>query len=393
MDKKYYCPLPFNHIFYDSTNQYDVCCHTYSTSDTSQKLRKKYNTNNCLPFDFLFSEDMEEVRTAMKNNVKYPSCEKCYKLDSINFTSPRAKYLKKFGYLTKVDKVEVKVRMFGNYCNLSCYMCHPNHSTGRQRDLLSLGYKLSEFGYSSEDNHRFNNISYNDMEEHILNNLHYIDSLVILGGEPLQVKRFYEFMEKVPDDHASRINVSVGTNLTKLSFKDHNIEDVIKKFRKIAFTISADHIEEKEEWIRWPINFNKFVDNLHELVTIFKRHRNDYYPGMITLTPTISVLNVADLFDIFLYYVTTFDIKVGQTSPQLVDYPRFLQPHLHKDVYKLIDMYKNTHFDDIAEILKQEIKSQEQDMDDYNNLRHRMFEYLDRNSTKRGDWRDLWNQL
>jgi len=383
-----YCPLPFMHIFNDSTNQYDICCHADTKTKISEQLRNNWNVTRDLPFDFFFSKDMQAIRDKIINNEYVDACRRCYEMDKLNVPSPRKMHLSSHGILKNTGKVEIKLRMFGNYCNLSCYMCHPNHSTGRQNDLKSHGYDLADFGYTVKPE-RHNKISYEKMENHVLNNLEHIEKIIVLGGEPLQVKRFYEFLDKIPDEHASRVCISVGTNLSKIEFKGHKFEDYIKKFKNLTITVSADHFMEKEEWIRWPKDFNEFEDNLDYIRELFnERSKNKEIDIMVT--PTVSVLNVDDLEDIFNFYRTK-SIYTGQFSMQYVDYPRHVQPHLHIDAKRIIEKYIGTEFEPIA--LRMKNKLEQSSNEEMTKERNRLIEYLDRLSSLRGDWKKLWNTI
>ena len=383
-----YCPLPFMHIFNDSTNQYDICCHVNTKSTESKQLRNNWNLTRDLPFDFLFSDDMQAIRDKVNNNEYVDACKLCYEMDELNVPSPRKTHVKRYGRPKTIGQVEIKLRMFGNYCNLSCYMCHPNHSTGRQNDLKSHGYDLADFGYAVKPE-RHNKISYEKMESHILNNLQYIDKMIILGGEPLLVKRFYEFLDKIPDEHTSRIYISVCTNLTKIEFKGHKLKDYIKRFKKLTLNVSADHFMEKEEWIRWPIDFNEFEDNLDYINEVFKK-RQEIDVNDVMVTPTVSVLNVDDLEDIFNFYRTK-SVFVGNFSMQYVTYPLHVQPHLHIDVERIIEKYIGTEFEPIAIRMKDKL---EQSSDDEISIqRKRLIEYLDRLSTLRGNWKKIWSTI
>ena len=392
-----YCPLPFVHIFNDSTNQYDVCCHADTRTTVSKQLRNNWNVTRDLPFDFFFSDDMQAVRDKVSNNEYVDACKRCYEMDEINVPSPRKFHINVHGRIKRIGKVQIKLRMFGNYCNLSCYMCHPNHSTGRQNDIKSLGYDLADFGYNMKPE-RHNKISYEKMENHVLSNLKHIKQIIVLGGEPLQVKRFYEFLDKIPDNYANYLSIVVGTNLTKMQFKGHKLEDYVKRFKNLTFTISADHFMEKEEWIRWPKDFNKFEDNLDFLRELFKKrriNRQQYKSTLddtdnLLLTPTVSILNVDDLDDIFEYY-RTLNVSVGQYSIQYVEYPRHLAPHLHIDAPKIIEKYMGTEFEPVALRMKNELeKTNDKEIAKY---RKKLIEYLDRMSALRGDWRKIWGTV
>ncbi len=381
-----YCPLPFMHIFNDSTNQYDICCHANTKRSASKQLRNNWNTTKDLPFDFFFSDDMQAIRDKINNNEYIDACDRCYEMDKLGAPSPRMMHINSQGRPNTIGDVEIKLRMFGNYCNLSCYMCHPNHSTGRQNDLKSLGYALSDFGYNVKPE-RHNKISYEKMENHVLSNLKHIKKIVVLGGEPLQVKKFYEFLDKFPDQYAQKISIAVGTNLTKLEFKGHKLKDYIKRFKELTISISADHFMEKEEWIRWPKDFNSFEDNIYELKDEFKKHIRRKNFVDILVTPTVSILNVDELEDIFTYY-RTLNLQVGQYSAQYVEYPRHLQPHIHIDAPRIIEKYMGTEFEPIA--LRMKNKLEESSKAELKKQREKLIEYLDRLSTLRGDWRKLW---
>ena len=388
-----YCPLPFMHIFNDSTNQYDICCHANTKRSASKQLRNNWNVTKDLPFDFFFSDDMQAIRDKMNNNEYIDACDRCYEMDKLGAPSPRKMHLLTQGRLNNIGKVEIKLRMFGSYCNLSCYMCHPNHSSGRRNDIKNLGYDLKDFGYRIIPE-RHNKISYEKMENHILNNLEHIDKIIVLGGEPLQIKKFYEFLDKFPDKYARTIEIVVGTNLSKIEFKGHNLEDYIKRFHRLTITVSADHYMEKEEWIRWPIDFNEFEDNLDYITQVINNHSPNYSylhrrrsRNPMLVTPTVSVLNVDDLEDIFAYY-RTFKLVVGQYSAQYVEYPRHVQPHLHSEAPRIIEKYMGTEFEPIALRMKNQLEKSSKA--EIKRQRVRLIEYLDRLSTLRGDWRKLW---
>ncbi len=404
-----YCPLPFMHIFNDSTNQFDMCCHANTKMSASKNLRTKWNVTKDLPFDFFFSDDMQALRNKMNNNEYVDACNRCYEMDKLNVPSPRKMHLHQQGRLNNIGKVEIKLRMFGSYCNLSCYMCHPNHSSGRRNDLKSLGYDLKDFGYNIIPE-RHNKISYEKMENHILNNLEHINKIIILGGEPLQVKKFYEFLDKFPDKYAKSIYIAISTNLSKIEFKGHKLEDYIKRFHRLAITISADHFMEKEEWIRWPINFNEFEDNINYINQVISDYSPNYryvnsssYPSIgrykggrrrptypMLVTPTVSVLNVDDLEDIFEYY-RTLNLSVGQYSFQYVEYPKHVQPHLHIEAPRIIEKYMGTEFEPVSLRMKNELeKSSKKEIE---KQRNNLKEYLDRLSALRGDWRKLWGTV
>ena len=382
MDKSTYCPLPFIHIFSDSTNEYDICCHADNNASPSKELRAKWNVTKAHAFEFFDSPEMDKVRESMLNGERLASCHKCYAIEDTGAMSPRMSHLQKTasGWPRVKSKVDIKLRLFGSYCNLSCYMCSPNHSSGRRNDLKSLGYDLIDFQYHPEPIQRWTKLSMEQMENHLLENIDRISSMTVLGGEPLQVKRFYEFLEKIPDDAAKNVDLSISTNLTKIEFKGHTVHDIAAKFPNFALIVSADHYGEKESWIRWPIVFDEMVENLLELKDIVS----------IVVAPTVSVLNIEDYPNIFKFY-NKLGVPIGSGSGQYVEDPDYLAPHLHPDAEGLIEMYRRSEFNGIALRMEADLKKETPETLEFK--RSQMIHYLDKLATKRGDWRKIWKNF
>ena len=123
--------------------------------------------------------------------------------------------------------------------------------------------------------------------------------------------------------------------MTMLEFKNHNIWQLIDRFKRIELGVSCDHFGEKLKWIRYPINIDQFEKNLE----IAK----DYVHN---INVTVSILNIRDLFEIVEYYkpfnVTLFNCVSG---PEVLSIKNL--PQKFKDIYKL--KYKDN------EIITQEL--------------------------------------
>ena len=148
----------------------------------------------------------------------------------------------------------------------------------------------------------------------------------ITGGEPLQLDRMWQLMEKIPDEYAQNIILEFDTNLTKLEYKKWNIWQLIEKFKAVRLGVSCDHYGDKLAWIRYPIDVYDFEKNLYTM----KRYISN-------INVTVSLLNVLDLDEIEKYYKdfnTTFygivsspemlSIKnIPNKKPLLKKYKRF----------------------------------------------------------------------
>ena len=82
---------------------------------------------------------MEDKRDKVLSGIKLPECVTCYKQEEVNpdGESYRQRKLRQYSHKlpTHVDKVNLKLRINGTYCNLSCYMCIPYNSSTRRNEM------------------------------------------------------------------------------------------------------------------------------------------------------------------------------------------------------------------------------------------------------------------
>ena len=84
MSNDTYCPVAFNQVYADNGGKYRLCCHA-SPNHTLDHMR----VDNTLPFDYLMSDEMEDIRLQMLSGEKIQGCEKCYKLEDDGYKSWR----------------------------------------------------------------------------------------------------------------------------------------------------------------------------------------------------------------------------------------------------------------------------------------------------------------
>ena len=314
-----YCMAAFNHIYTDTASRYKLCCYARSFHPIS------ISSENVMPFDYFFSRKMKKIREDMLNNRRRPECSYCYGLEKKGMHSPRnwrynaaapfnrtrdanGKLQKEFPTEVQENSVELKLRIFGNQCNLSCYMCIPRNSSTRGKEMEAIGMH-EVFGYEKIQYSEItiSNDRYNEMVEHLIKYHKYIKSLIIIGGEPFVMPRVKNFLNRLPNP-SGKIRLAFNTNLAQIAW----LPEFHKKFPILDLIISCDHYGDKLAWIRYPIKVNKFEDNLRRA----KEMSRDM--GIIC---TVSRLNAPDLREIFEYYHDNFDIGV-QFNP--VHYPEHL---------------------------------------------------------------------
>tara|TARA_A100001011_G_scaffold396155_1_gene493262 strand:- start:1816 stop:2904 length:1089 start_codon:yes stop_codon:yes gene_type:complete len=318
---KTYCTAPFHQIYCDNGGRYRLCCH-----GGVNKTIAKYKSSTHTPFEYFLSDEMEQIRQDMVEGKKIDGCESCYKIEDAGHESWRQwKYNKLYEHDTVVNRVGLKLRINGSYCNLSCYMCFPYNSSTRRNELKQIGadWKKYDAGYVGIKSGQYERIT-----KDILKHIDLVDYMNITGGEPIQLPKHWDLIDSIPHEHAKNITLSYDTNLTELTYKNRSIFEVAEKFKAVRLGVSCDHYGKKLSWMRYPIDVEKFEKNLVEAKTLVTQ-----------LNCTVSLLNIHDVADIYHYYKTNFDIET--TFVNVVIGPDILSIKNLPDKDKLIEKYKN----------------------------------------------------
>ena len=318
-----YCAAAFRQIYSDNAGRYRLCCHADDHPDLV-----KTNTRNTTPFEHFLSDAMENIRDDMFSGKPIKGCETCYKAEEQGSKSWREwKYNTIYEPAQIVEKVSLKLRILGSYCNLGCYMCSPYNSSTRRVELQKSG--ISNF--KSDD--KVVNIStkrYNETVQDILNNIELVDHMHITGGEPLLLPRMWEMLDQITLSDAKNITLSFDTNLSSLTYKNYHIEQLAEKFKKIDLGVSCDHFGEKLHWIRYPLDVKQFERNISDSKHLIS-----------SINVTVSILNIMDLHAINDYYDNTVSFNGINKSPTMLSI-RNLPIQLKHKIYQ---MYESNGFD------------------------------------------------
>jgi hypothetical protein len=140
-------------------------------------------------------------------------------------------------------------------CNAACVICGPEAST-----LWEKQYNKNKiFTINQQSNHEsylstiLNNVDFNNVKR-----------VKFFGGEPLLTDTHIKILEKIPNP--SQCDVWYTTNASIVP--KENILNIWKKFKLIYFEASIDGIDERFDYIRWPLSWTKIEQNLLNLRAI-----------------------------------------------------------------------------------------------------------------------------
>lgn len=246
-----FCVLPFIQQFVDTDNKILPCC-----IGDRNNIGPEYKDFTSFNSDYL-----KNIRRQLLYSQKPKACSVCWKNEEDGKDSKRIKVNKQFdeweyiangqGYMyTTPQYYDLRP---GNVCNLKCVMCNPRVSSKwiEDNELAIEPYeKTVKFSTQQIDDILFNAKS--------------IKRLQLAGGEPFYMPSVKHLLKGLVDSgYSKHIDLQITTNLTIL---DTTVLQLLENFQKIVITISVDGIGEVGEYIRFPMNWEKFENNLDTLL-------------------------------------------------------------------------------------------------------------------------------
>lgn len=286
-----FCPLPWLGYSIRSDGQVRVCCHAnqgknrgilFKDDDTPYTYKDGITESRN-------SKTLKDIRKYILNNEWYPDCIRCKNEFTINIRSRNvyetngwSEYINKNDAL-RLTKSDGSIRpsdfplhyfdlRFGNLCNLRCRMCGSGDSSSwytEQYEVFKHSFDNEKMLLKKDGNKYYvendpflwhkDDYFWRDLEAHIK----HMKFCYIVGGEPLLVKKHYNFLEKCISMKAAKdITIEYNTNGTYLPGYAHKLWD---HFKAINFGISLDGVGKINEYIRYPSKWRVVESNIRKL--------------------------------------------------------------------------------------------------------------------------------
>lgn len=210
---------------------------------------------------FLSLQQMENSEWLYKTKqLIWPKeCIRCRETEELEQDSIRVHAIRYHQQQSKRDYLVVG-GVLDNICNSGCLTCNEYCST-KIGSLKSKTYPIID------NSNRFWSLP-----------VHRIVKLDINGGEPSASKNYLNVLQNLPENVKE---VRINTNC---SIVIPEIEQLLKRQIKVVVTVSLDGIEDVHDYVRWPIQWDKFYTNL-------MTYKN--MPGIeLNTWTTVSVLNL-----------------------------------------------------------------------------------------------------
>ncbi len=294
----------------------------------------------------------KDKRRQMIEGNRPSECEYCWKVEDSgeeNVFSDRiiksgedwsAPYLNEVidaGYIKNVDPTYVEVS-FSNVCNFKCAYCAPHISSKWMEEI-------KEFGPYNTHN-QFNNIEYlketnkipipekeyNPYVEafwkwwpELYPKLH---TFRITGGEPLLTKHTFKVLDWIIENPHPQLELAINSNLCvpeksfEIFLEKVKIIQNTKHVKKFTIFTSCEAYGERSEYIRFGLDYNKWLENCQKLLTEIDSNNLE-----IVVMSTYNVLSITS-YKSFLEDVLQFKKKFGKFKFLLdipyLNHPKFL---------------------------------------------------------------------
>ena len=273
IEKQHFCILPWIHLHVAQTGRVSPCCNNKRFLGNVQKQSIK---------DIWKGQQFEELREQFQNDIADKRCSHCYNIEKSGKKSLRQLSNQKY----KKDLIRVKddnpepiyldIR-FSNICNFKCKTCwHENSSAwfeeGSKRNAANQRV-IKAFTHNFDALFEY----IDDVEE-----------IYFAGGEPLIMEEHYQILEELEKRKLLTIELRYNTNFSTLNFKNNNILEIWKKFKKVHVSASIDASHELGTKIRAGFNWEQFISNRKEMLRICP----EVY---FEIAPTVSTLNIFNL--------------------------------------------------------------------------------------------------
>jgi organic radical activating enzyme len=259
-------------VYWDGS--FGVCCSEKEKFATDPV----HNLKTMTVSDWYKSTAMAKVRDLLSGDDRLPQCRGCYREEDVGYESRRIKENFKSvifteqafdrSYLQSPWHAKFESRIadlypidwhidFGNECNLACKMCHAGASSTIAAHLRRIGEHAGPIKTSWADDPAAWKNFLDSVDAAPLRRVH------VMGGEPMLIKRYRDFIDHLIDTKRFEISLSFVTNGTIVN---QELLDKLKQFANVDIEISIESMHENNDYIRQGCRIDQIMDSIR-LVT------------------------------------------------------------------------------------------------------------------------------
>lgn len=313
---KKFCAIPWNELVYGSQMNYSTCCKWQEHHDRNTKSDRPAS-------EHYNSSSMKDLRQRFIKGKPIPECKACWDDEENGRFSMRMRrnqhYYGKADLRVNDDIVKdvIQETINGEYhtdnlhglhistgdkCQLRCIDCAPAYSRSILKDYEKLGWDKN----FKARRHVSQVIDLKQREEahweSIKENSKNLKIIRLTGGEPSINNNFVQYLKWcVVNNIAQDVEIHIPTNAVNI--KDSFLEP-LKEFKKVMFSLSVDGVGELDEYVRYPTNWSKKIDNMEKIIKLFP-HSNIH-----TVVYALNVYHLKHIYEFGQRYPVSHSIEL-----------------------------------------------------------------------------------
>lgn len=313
-----FCAVPWAHVKILMNG--DVCSCVVGTESFG-------NIENQSIEQIVSNHKIKKVKTQLINDQKSANCVDCHDQFNNGINRPYS-YLREF-YNTMFQDVDIDytdVESFklsgidlhwSSICNLKCITCWDKQSSSIAKEQGSPILHVSKEAAQR-------------LTDYIVENQYNLKEIYLSGGEPTLIKHNLNLLQRL--DKRDTLQIRINTNLMwKL---DNQIIQEIKKFPNVLFTISAEAIGDRFEYIRRDAIWKVFLRNLDSL---------QGYNFQFRINSTFFVCSALYLIETMDFFKTNYNINDFTINQLQMDHTVIRARNLPEKIKKIVvDKYTAT---------------------------------------------------
>lgn len=310
-----FCMAPWTHTYLSPQTERRMCC---ASREPAQSFKQYIDTGNDAkeykPLtlkEHWNSDHMRSVRLRMMAGEELPECEVCdHKL--LNTDVYRSYWNRLFQH--KIDEAFEKTDetgattmstisfdyRFNNLCNFKCRMCGDMLSSSWEAETRKHKDWTAESKpwMASPLREQIKKFQDTQIVQEFIDSVEtkQIREIYWCGGEPLMWDMHWKAMERIIElGFANEVYVRYNTNLSRTSFGNSNLFDLLSHFNDWQVCASMDGTGEIAEYVRDGLNYEQWLRNFKEGLAVSTNPRQMRLDFTITLLGLLELKNMFDL--------------------------------------------------------------------------------------------------
>lgn len=284
----------------------------------------------------------KQQRQMMKEGIRPPECEYCWKIEDLGPNSVSDRIFKSIIYtdedLNKASQADVDQDInpktvevvFDRTCNFACSYCAPEFSTTWTKDIKKFGpYQnlIAREGKIYENDGR--------NQDHLIGNNPYIEAfwkywptmindleeLRVTGGEPLMSTDVWKMIDLFAEEKY-KTRLAINSNLGAKPDLIDKLVEYSHKIPSISLYTSMEAIGSQAEYIRDGLDFEQWIKNCETLLS--KGNLRDF--NIMCTVNSLCLWSLTNLLDITMKWKQQYGRQKGVFTLNILRWPPWMSP-------------------------------------------------------------------